>query len=668
MGKIKFNPTSSAEDWVFLFKKKVKNMKILQTIKQALLISVIIFQNLYSTEQAADSVKTYYLEPYFISSTRSEILIGESPVYANIVTNEQIKNINGTNLGDILQTQGGIFVKDYGSMNGLKTISLRGMSSENTLILINSSRINNYQNGIVDLSLIPLENIERIEIVHGGLSSLYGADASGGVVNIITKDIKDELKIKLTGSAGSFGYGKYSLGLSNRFDNLGISGFISHEKGSNNYTYSNPLTGNGKIKKRENSDFKTEQINLSSTYKMSSTELKLNNLYTRSARGTPGNLMYPSLFARQSDDIISSQLTAINNSFDKLSIKNIISFYFSEYDYVDPSFLVDSYSRNLQYSINPQVDYIINDQVNLVIGGEITQAQVSGNDYPANVNSSQSGIYATGNISFQFENNILDEIIFYPSLRYDHYSDIDGEFNPNIGINASFFDKINYRINYGTNFRMPTLNELHFRDIWGNSGNSELLPEYSKVFETGFNTKINIFGMMRISVSYFNVMTKNKIIWIPADDWTYSPVNQGLIYSTGFLFNVNYRIGQLIDLDLAHTINAAKNRSGIKGESMYNKYLIYSPRDITKIGARFSYGIISLGLDNIWVSKSYTNNLNTKAIPAYAVTNINIIVKQIIGKVSAKIEFDNLFNKSYQIIEHYPMPLDYKKLTVFYEY
>jgi vitamin B12 transporter len=87
---------------------------------------------------------------------------------------------------DVLRSSEGIFLKDYGPTASLKTISLRGMAAEHILVLYDGTRLNNFQNGLVDFSLLPMNNIDRIEIVRGGNSALYGADAIGGIINIIS--------------------------------------------------------------------------------------------------------------------------------------------------------------------------------------------------------------------------------------------------------------------------------------------------------------------------------------------------------------------------------------------------------------------------------------------------------------------------------------------------
>src|SRR5690606_20371165 len=106
---------------------------------------------------------------------------------------------------------GGIFIKSYGNGSSLQTISMNGMETEQTLLLLNGSKLNSFQNAHIDLSVISKDNIERIEIVNNGYSSIYGSDAIGGVINIITTRNKSNFSLNLNSQAGSYGYRKVYL-------------------------------------------------------------------------------------------------------------------------------------------------------------------------------------------------------------------------------------------------------------------------------------------------------------------------------------------------------------------------------------------------------------------------------------------------------------------------
>ena len=111
-----------------------------------------------------------------------------------VITEEEIEMAQANNLADILSSVSGLEISDYGNAGGIKAISIRGSSPEQVLVMIDGRPANDPQTGKIDLGLIPASIIERVEIYRGPASAIYGANALGGVVNIITKKGKGDSK------------------------------------------------------------------------------------------------------------------------------------------------------------------------------------------------------------------------------------------------------------------------------------------------------------------------------------------------------------------------------------------------------------------------------------------------------------------------------------------
>jgi outer membrane receptor for ferrienterochelin and colicins len=119
-----------------------------------------------------------------VSATRAPAALGEAPIAVEVISREEIEATGAESLAEVLEEQPGLIIED--TVVG-QAIRMQGMDPEHTLILIDGQRVLGRKDGVIDLSRFPMDDIERIEIVKGPSSSLYGSDAMGGTVHIITK-------------------------------------------------------------------------------------------------------------------------------------------------------------------------------------------------------------------------------------------------------------------------------------------------------------------------------------------------------------------------------------------------------------------------------------------------------------------------------------------------
>ncbi|MDI6804300.1 MAG: TonB-dependent receptor [Bacteroidota bacterium] len=639
--------------------------------RKILFSTIFILNQSFAAEQSAlDSSKIFYLKPYTITATRFAIPINESPSSIELITREQISRSNALTLADVLQNASSIFIKDYGTAGGLKTLSIRGTTAEHNLILLNGSKINNFQNGLVDLSLIPAETIERVEVVQGGNSALYGSDAIGSVVNILTNKSSDERKFNLSATKGSFNYNKYQVGYSDRLPGqIGLNVNYLNEYGDDNYIYT--LIDSNITKTRENADFRRQNVYFSTDFEYDKTNLYLVSSYTISNRGIPGSLSFPSLKANQTDKAFSGQFIMNNSSLNKINIKISSGVYYSHQKYSDVDWLINSFSKNLHYNINPQFDYQIDQNILIASGGEYAEGKLEGVDFSSKNKRQQKSIYLTSNINYELETGYLKKINLYPAIRYEKFSHFDGELIPKIGFNSTLYEDIYIRSSYGINYRIPTLNDLYYTDGWGNKGNTNLKPEYSKAFDIGINKGFDVLGRLIIDGSYFKIDTRDKIIWMPTPMWTFFPVNIGKVSSQGYSIRLNWLLNKYVEFEGNYTnTDSRKRNSDSDNDPTFNKQIIYTPESITKLTLNLNYEFISLNLYQQFVSKLFADEANTKSLYPYSVIsgNLSFNYKTKYGNYAVKFEVNNMLDKVYQVMNDYPMPLRNYRFTLRLEY
>ena len=187
-----------------------------------LMLSVFV---LAQSSQHKDSLITEKLDEVVVTATRTKRQLSSLPTPVQIVSKTDIKQSNSLRLSDILNEQTGLItVPDFGGGEG---IQLQGLDSQYTLIMIDGVPLIGRSAGTLDLDRITVGNIKQIEIVKGASSSLYGSEALGGVVNIITEKPKYGFKGDVNYRTGAFGQNDVSASVSTKKEKLGLTAFIN---------------------------------------------------------------------------------------------------------------------------------------------------------------------------------------------------------------------------------------------------------------------------------------------------------------------------------------------------------------------------------------------------------------------------------------------------------
>ena len=171
-----------------------------------------------------DTTNTERLEEVIITATRTKKLISTLPLPAQVISKKEIENINSVRLSDILNEQTGLItVPEF----GVEGIQLQGLDSQYILILIDGVPLIARRGGSLDLNRVTIGNIKQIEIIKGASSSLYGNEALGGVVNIITEDPKNGFNSEINLRSSTFNTQDLSSNIEYKNSNLGLQFFIN---------------------------------------------------------------------------------------------------------------------------------------------------------------------------------------------------------------------------------------------------------------------------------------------------------------------------------------------------------------------------------------------------------------------------------------------------------
>jgi len=594
--------------------------------KISLVASFLIATNLYS--------QTHLDEILITSATKSEQKLQDITSNINIITKEEIEERHYTSVAEALNTIPGINISTTGGLGQQTSVFLRGMDSHRTLVLIDGIRYNDITSpaGSANLEHLMINDIERIEVIKGAQSSIWGADASAGVINIITKSAKEG-----TYASANIGYGRYDtkiaradishknqrfdakLGIT-RVDTDGFSAMTPKGKKPSKYEddgYEN-TTANVKL------GFNFDEANrVFASYEIIDTKLDIDGYDDITFDPDPTN-----------KDRAKSKNHLANITYENRNEITITKLYtnYSSMKRTSTNKLTPDYKGVVkEYGVNTGIEYL--GSSNLTIGLDFKKFE---NKKDTVDDYNNKGVFISNTNKF-----FNDKTIFTQALRYDKYSDFDNKTTGKIGVKQYIIDKLNISANYGTGYNVPTIYQLYFKDNWGNSGNKDLNPEKTK----SYDIEIEYNGF---SITYFNTRVKNMI------DWETNPLTWSGTYSNiegtskikGVEIAYKNSITSDIFLNLHYTNLSAKNDK--------DQYL--ARRAKNKFGFAVDYyGLkdFHFNINGEYIGTRY-DKVDKQGAKTGNYTVWNAVANYEINKnLSTYVKLDNIFNKNYQVVDGY---------------
>ncbi len=494
---------------------------------------------------AADNEETEKAETIEIHATRTKIKPENQTTSYTVITQEEIAKKKHMQVKDILREQLGINVVQSGPLGGTTTVFMRGANSQSTMVMIDGIQFKLNSTGGHNFAHIQLDNVERIEVLRGPQSPLWGADAVGGVINIVTKKGKGKPTHTLGFEAGSFetfketltsrgaiGDFDYSLSFSNT-DADGFSAFSEQRGGVENDSYSNK-TFSSRLGYNFAGDGRVEFIG---RYIRSRNEFDGFNPFTFTFADT-----LPEYSVTDDGFMALPIQKSITNWWD---FKLTPSFTINEADNVNPTF-GNSSIVNRTYTIDAQNNLEFGDYFSSVVGFE-HQATNAENDSAAfNFQNENQGYYLFG----QFNYN--DRFLLSSGVRRDINTRFDNKTTYKVEAMYRFLEwGTKIRACHATGFRVPSDNEVLFPFFW-NPANK---PEETNNFEVGIEQDL-FSNQVTVGVTYFNMDFKNQIQFSPV---TFIAENIGRSRSEGIESFIRWQILKNLDVNANHTWNQADN-------------------------------------------------------------------------------------------------------------
>ncbi|WP_236264171.1 TonB-dependent receptor [Dysgonomonas sp. Marseille-P4677] len=503
-----------------------------------LIISFIGYESVHDTihlqrnglsKDYALSLKDATMQEIVVTGTGTEHYLKDAPVQTEVITGKALREYSGRSIEDVLGGLSSSLTFQEADMGS--NIKLNGLTNDYILILLDGRRINGDVGGQNDLNKINMSNIERIEIVKGAVSSLYGSDAIGGVINFISKKEKDKLSIQNTTRVGE--YGDVNQNNSINWNHKGFSSStlfsLKHTDGWRNTTqewHRARLTENSVTRTINRSTNYTITENI--TYKVSK-QLELNadaSFYEKWTDRPMGNPLWrPNGFYYRNQTYGSGAKYSLPN-------KNIITMdvsfdrYDYHYDYIGREYtdyydesgdrivyypgdrILQSSQRRLltnlkgifhlgkQHKLNTGVEYVWDKLVS-----------------PYRLDGDKAITYSLSAYA-QDEWNVTEQLNITVGIRYGHSKDFDNIFTPKVSAMYKL-GNFNLRATYSNGYKAPTVKELYYHyyatlmsKFKAYYGDTNLKPQKSNYFAANAEFIIPKF---KVSITAYHNRMKDMI-------------------------------------------------------------------------------------------------------------------------------------------------------------
>ena len=598
-------------------------------MNKIILPSLLMTQILTANVFADTTLKT---SDVFVTATRTGIPKKNVIADITLISEEEIKLAGYSSLPELLQRQPGIEISNNGGQGKVSTLFMRGASSTHSVILLDGIRIDSATAGLTAIENIPLSQIEKIEIVRGPASSLYGQDAIGGVIQIFTKKGLNGFKPYI-----SFGYGKYNTSIAQggirggddttsyaiNLSSQNSTGFSAFEPNTNPAATAN-------IFNLDKDGYRNKSVSASLSHKINE-KLDINFQYFLSQGKNKYDNRYanwdPSIDWKNTQDqeslsgTVNSQLTNYWKS--SLRVGLGIDDYVEKQRYISGATReVDNVYKTIQNQITWQNDLIL-PLGSLVLLYDKLDQKINVTDTSYSKKDRQNDAYMIGYNLNQANHN------FQANVRKDFNSVYRDATTGNIGYSYAIDSNWSIASSFGTAFRSPTFNYLYA----GSNANPDLQPEKSKNIEAQLKYQSD--------AEFFSFVTfKNKI--------TDFIISNG---TTGYRpYNINTAEIYGATVSSSHFINHFQFKSSFTVQSPMNesadKYLPRRSNFFGTVGLNYFIQNWNLGFEATGSGNRYNDAENLFNIPGYIKTNL-FADYQITKNLAVNARVDNVLGKNY---------------------
>ena len=597
----------------------------------SLFIIILFFS--FNIQSQIDSIAVKNLDEIILNTGRINIPFSENSRNIQIISSSEIKKRNPKNIIELLKQISGIDIRQRGINGQQADLYIRGGTFDQTLILIDGIKLDDPQTGHHSLNLLlPIEMIERVEIIKGPASRIYGQNAFTGAINLVTKEISNS-KTFLELNSGSYSQRMIKSALVTK-------SFLA------NYSYADSEGY------RYNTDFINKNYLLKSDIKILGKSVNFLGFFSERNFGANGFYATPSAkdqYEETQGSLVSFTTKIVKNNF-VLKPKIFWRRHQDEYIFIRNN---PSVYRNLHISnkVGASIDFSYFSRVGTTgLGIDVTNTNIVSNNL-GNHKRLVSNLFFE-HLFLLFDSRM--DIILGSSFNL--YSDFGNKFFPGIEIGYKMNNSFKFYLNLANTYRIPTYTDLYYADTT-TIGNENLNPESASNFEFGIKYSKN---SLTFNGSIFGRNSKNLIDYVKEfEEDLWQARNILSLETTGFEFEfgINFEFFKTFhELNIGYTFI---DDSELKSISNFSKYSINSYKN------NFVFLITSK------LSKRISSSINFKKSERLNYKNYSVLdlgFKWENSKWKFSILANNILNEKYYETNLVPMPKSNFNLVVNYTF
>jgi vitamin B12 transporter len=560
-----------------------------------------------------------------VTATRTETAKNQLAAAATVYTRKDIERLQAKTIPELLSNTPGIDMAQSGGYGKDTNVYMRGTNSDHVLVLIDGIKVGSVTSGTTPFQFIPLDQVERVEIIRGPQSSLYGSEAIGGVIQIFTRKGVQQDKPSVTLDAGAGTYDTYRVSgtVSGKWKNswytLGSSQF-----GSQGFNTRQPIRG---LNEPDKDGYLNTALNARLGHRFeNNAEVEATFIRAEGKTeydGTPNKTEFVNQVVGT-----SASMNILDNWRSILRLGQSLD----ENDNFRPNGTFLSQFNNTRWNVSWLNEVALSDNHQLVIGSDYRLDQVDGTTAYTENSRYDAGIFT------ELHSRILDNHFINASVRGDKNEAFGEQVTGNLGWRYNSDYGISPFASFGSAFKAPTFNQLYFPEF----GNPSLKAEQSTSFETGL---AGDHDWLQWEVRGYHTNIDNLIVTVSNPTTSlFSAENVGKAQIDG----VEAEIGtQLMGWNnkLSMNLLSPKNRvTNARLPRRAEKTLSY---DLSR-----SFGQFDLGANVLAQSDRFDDALNTTKVAGYVTVDLRTAYH--LNKnwmLSAKL--NNLLDKQYQTINTY---------------